>query len=364
MEKNKARRQIKKIYFIDSLSGLMIGGVSWVALLAARGFSTIEIGFAESIFHVASMIFEIPSGALADVFGRKKVMIISSIMTIVSSVLMILSKSFAGVALTMVASALSYNLASGTREAMAYDSLKEAGIEDEYNKFASNDLMIYQIFSSLGTLMIGLALMLGYKKANMVDAILAFVCIIIASTFFEIKTELNQKKSVMGRFKEVAFESIRFIKNNRKARLIIIFNAFTGAISILILFFLQAKLPKLGLNNIWVGPALFIMGLGGVFGAKVIELFSNRRYRNIGIASVIGVIIAFGTIFTGNVWLIVIGGFIGAFFDNFLEVRTDVVLNEMVPSDQRATLMSINSFMFSVIMIVLSPLFGIIFSAI
>lgn len=364
MEKNKARRQIKKIYFIDGLSGLMIGGVSWVALLAARGFSTIEIGFAESIFHVASMIFEIPSGALADVFGRKKVMIISSIMTIVSSVLMILSKSFAGVALTMVASALSYNLASGTREALAYDSLKEAGIEDEYNKFASNDLMIYQIFSSLGTLMIGLALMLGYKKANMVDAILAFVCIIIASTFFEIKTELNQKKSVMGRFQEVAFESIRFIKNNRKARLIIIFNAFTGAISILILFFLQAKLPKLGLNNLWVGPALFIMRLGGVLGAKIIELFSDKRYRNIGIASVIGVAIAFATVFSGNVWLIIIGGFVGAFFDNFLEVRTDVVLNEMVPSDQRATLMSINSFMFSVIMIVLSPLFGIIFSGI
>ena len=211
MDKNKARNQIKKLYLIDSLGGLMIGGASWVALLAARGFSTVEIGFAESIFHIASMIFEIPSGALADVFGRKKIMILSSVMTIISSICMILSKSFAGITVTMIFSALSYNLASGTREALAYDSLKGAGIEEEYNKFASNDLMIYQIFSSTGTLLIGVALMLGYKKANMIDAILALACVLIGTTFFEVKTELNQKKSVIGRFKEVAVESAGFI---------------------------------------------------------------------------------------------------------------------------------------------------------
>ncbi len=132
MDKKKARRQIKKLYLIDSLGGIMIGGVAWVALLMARGFSTVEIGFAESIFHISSMLFEIPSGALADVFGRKKVMMLSSLMTIVASTLMILSKSFSGVAIAMVVSAWSYNLASGTREALAYDSLKAAGLEEEY----------------------------------------------------------------------------------------------------------------------------------------------------------------------------------------------------------------------------------------
>ncbi len=34
----------------------------------------------------------------------------------------------------------------------------------------------------------------------------------------------------------------------------------------------------------------------------------------------------------------------------------------MIPSDQRATLMSVNSFAFSVVMIVLSPVFGVLFS--
>lgn len=52
------------------------------------------------------------------------------------------------------------------------------------------------------------------------------------------------------------------------------------------------------------------------------------------------------------------GGFVGAFADDFLEVRTDVLINEMISSEQRATLISVNSFIFSIVMIVLSTWMG------
>lgn len=362
METKKARKQIRKLYLLDGMGGMMIAGVSWVALLAARGFSTVEIGFAESIFHVASLIFEVPSGALADVFGRKKAMIYSNVVCLISSMLMILSKSFLGVAITMIFSALSYNLASGSREALAYDSLKGAGIEAEYDKFASNDLVIYEISTSLGTLLVGVALMLGYRKAYLIDAVLAVLCVLLANTFYEEKTELQREKGVAERFREVTAESVAFLRENRRARIIILFNAAVGAVATLILFFLQAKLPQLGLPSIWLGPALFGMGLGSAVGAKAIALFSKVRYRMVGMLSLCGVLLAFGSIFTGAVLPILIGGFIGAFSDSFIEVRSDVVLNSMVPSNQRATLMSINSFTFSVVMMVLSPIFGLLFA--
>ncbi len=362
MNEKRARKQITRLYFIDGIGGLMIAGASWVALLAARGFSTVEIGLFESIFHVASMTFEVPSGAVADVFGRKKIMIMASVMAIVASILMIFTNTFAGIAVAMVFSALSYNLASGTREALAYDSLKEAGIEKEYNKFASNDMVIYRLTSSTGTLMAGVALMLGYKKANALDILMATAAILIGTTLIEPKSEIIHHNSVSARFKEVAVESARFIKDNRKARLIIIFNAFIGAVATLIIFFLQAKLPQLGIKTIWLGPALFAVGMGSVIGAKAIEFFPYLRYKYVSFVSIIGIAIAFGSIFTGNIILTMLGAFIGGFADSFIEVRSDVVLNNMIPSSQRATLMSINSFTFSIIMIVLSPIFGYIFS--
>jgi MFS family permease len=362
MEKKTARRQIRKLLSIDAVSGCAIGGAAWVALLAARGFSTVEIGLLESIFHITSMTCEIPSGVIADMFGRRKTMVASRVMVIISSLLMIISRDFFTIAIAIAVNALSYNLSSGTREALAYDSLKEAGLESEYDKFASNDLMIYQIFSSAGTLMAGVALLLGYKRANMVDAVIGVITVLIALTLSEVHTGLQHVTSAKERFKKIIGDSATFIKGNRKARLIIIFNSMIGAVDILILFFLQAKLPAVGLSKLWLGPALFIMGMGAALGAKVTEIIPEKRYHRIGIVSAIGVSIAFATMFTGNCYLMIIGGFIGAFADNFVQVRTDILLNTMIPSDQRATLMSVNSFAFSVVMIVLSPLFGMMFA--
>ncbi len=362
MDKTIAKRQIRNLYLLDGMSSMMIAGASWVALLAARGFSTVEIGFAESVFHIASMIFEIPSGAVADVFGRKKTLVASRIMDIIASILMITSHSFLTILIAMPFLALSYNLASGSREALAYDSLKSAGIENEYDKFASNDMVIYQITSSFATLMAGVALMLGYKRAYLIDILVGVLTVLIALLLKEVVTDVSQKKSVAGRFREVTIESVNFITSNKKARMLIVFNALIGAVSILILFFMQAYLPKMGLKEIYLGPALFIMGLGAVVGAKAVEFVPDKRYKRIALIAVIGILIAVLSVFSGNYYIMIAGGFIGAFADNFLEVRTDVVLNTMIPSDQRATLMSINSFTYSVIMIMLSPIFGLLFS--
>lgn len=62
------KKQIRNFYIISALSSFQIAGASWVALLAARGFSLAEIGVAEGVFHMASLLFEIPSGVLSDVF--------------------------------------------------------------------------------------------------------------------------------------------------------------------------------------------------------------------------------------------------------------------------------------------------------
>ena len=72
MRKFNIKKQISKLYLVTSIGYFQIAGASWVALLAMRGFSLLEIGMLESIFHIVSCLFEIPSGVAADVFGRKK----------------------------------------------------------------------------------------------------------------------------------------------------------------------------------------------------------------------------------------------------------------------------------------------------
>ena len=98
-------------------------------------------------------------------------MVLASLVSFVSGLFMILSNNFWSVAFAIGFSALSYNLESGTREALAYDSLKFAGQEEKYNKFASTEMMLYRITSSTATLCAGFALWLGYRKAYAFDII-------------------------------------------------------------------------------------------------------------------------------------------------------------------------------------------------
>jgi len=384
------KRQINKLYTLTTVSYFRIAGASWVALLALRGFSLLQIGVLESIFHIASSCFEIPSGVVADVFGRKKTLALSKLVSVLSGLAMILSDNFGMVAFAIAFSALSYNLESGTIEALAYDSLKSVRQEKKYNRYASTEMMLYRITSSTATLCAGFALWLGYKKAYAIDIFFGMIALGIVCSLREIsgftgaddklinsqtdeynKKQMSEEKQewmneeetdqkniqnirISERLQNVITESWHFMKNNRKARSIMIVNA----VSTLVLFFLQAKLPLAGLNEALLGPALFVMGLGAALGAKVVGYFPNWKYKKYVILSGIGVLSAFGMTFSGNPYLMVLGGFAGSFADDFLEVRTDILLNDMIPSEQRATLISVNSFTFSLVMIVMSTLMG------
>ncbi len=359
MLKEKVNKQINHLYAITGVGYFKIASASWVALLAMRGFSILEIGILESIFHVVSLVCEIPSGAVADVYGRKKTMIASLVVTLVSSILMIASNSFWTTALAIGTSALSYNLSSGTREALAYDSLKRAGREEEYTHFASTEMMLYRIVNSTATLCAGLALWLGYRKAYSIDIVITLIALYFALTLYEVPAnEHVVQDSIREQFATCIRESLGFLVRNKKARWIILFNAAIGAIATLMLFFLQAKLPLAGLPASLLGPALFIMGLGAALGSKLVGKFSDKRYSAICVVSIIGITLAVISLVIGKPYLMCIGGFVAAFSDDFLEVRTDIVLNNMIPSEQRATLVSVCSWVFSLVMIFLSTFMG------
>ena len=138
------KKQLSKLYSSSVLGNLSLTG-AWVAILSARGYSLVEIGIAETVFHITSLIFEIPSGVLADVFGRKKMLMVSSIMRMIGNIIMILSCDLFMVCLSIAFHALSYNFSSGSGDALAYDSLKLAGMDNRFEKYESNQLIIYRL---------------------------------------------------------------------------------------------------------------------------------------------------------------------------------------------------------------------------
>lgn len=358
----KVKKQIYYLLTVSALSSFQIAGASWVALLAARDFSLVEIGIAESVFHTASLIFEIPSGVISDVFGRKRSIVLSRCMSIASAICMILSQSMWGICAGMVLSAWGYNFASGAREALSYDSLKKVGQEEKYMEFSSLELSIYRIGNASAILCAGLALLIGYKAAYAIDILLGIICLFFTLQLKEVETdELQFEGTLAFRIRKCFRESFRFLTHNFGTIRLMLWNSLLGAVAILTVFFLQAELPAAGVDCAMLGPALFVISLGGAIGARAVVLFKKWRYYSVSVICLLGITAGFVFGISSVPMLMCLGGFLANLCTDLHEVRTDAVLNERFPSSQRATLISVASLCFSVVMIILSPIAGWVF---
>ncbi len=357
----KIKKQLSKLYTSSVLGNLSLTG-AWVAILASRGYSLVEIGIAETVFHITSLIFEIPSGVLADVFGRKKMLIVSTIMRMIGNIIMILSNNLFTVCLSIAFQALSYNFSSGSGDALAYDSLKLANMENRFEKYESNQLIIYRLCSGISTLCAGFALTIGHRLAYSTDLITGVVQICMLASLREICVSDNCEKSVVRKIFSCFKESFAFIKEVRRAFGLMLCNSFVGAVDILLLFFLQAKLPEKNIPEWALGIALLFMEMGGIVGARLILKFPKLDYKLVFAFSTILVLTGLVAEHSSSYLIMALGGFIAAVGDDSLQVRTNALLQDMFPSEQRATLTSLESFSFSVIMIVLSPLAGFVFT--
>lgn len=355
------KKQISRLYSSAIFAQISLSG-AWVAILAARGFSLAQIGFAETVFHIVSILFEIPSGVLADVFGRKKTLLISCVMRIIGNLVMVFSNNFALVCLSIAFQALNYNFSSGSGDALAYDSLKSVGQESHFEKYSSNQVIIYRVCEGLSTLTAGLSLILGYKISYSVSVLFALVQFALTAELVEIRLTPPEDKSVWKKILGCFKESFLFLKNEREAMALMFTNSFVGTLDILLLFFLQAKLPMAGIPKWALGLSLLAMQGGGILGARIILRLKNVRYRVIFALSFLVIVSGIAMEHTDLYLVMTLGGFLSSFADDALQIRTNTILQGMFPSEQRATLISIESFTFSVIMIVLSPLAGLFFT--
>ncbi len=332
----KIKKQIRKLYLSSVTGNLSLTG-AWVAILAARGYSLAQIGLAETVFHITSILLEIPSGVFADLFGRKKMLLVSSILRMAGNIVMIFSCSFSMICLSLAFYAANYNFASGS--------------------------------GGLSTLCAGFALFIGHRAAYGTDVVMCALQILIVLSLYEARINDGVSDAAKGLTQSVRSElmqcflsSLSFLKREKKATALMFCNSFVGAMDILLLFFLQAKLPAAGMPNQALGAALFFMELGGIFGSKIILKWRKPKYRNVFTVTATLVFLGVLAEHSSFCLLMTAGGFLAAFADDMLQVRTNTILQDMFPSEQRATLISMESFTFSVIMVVLSPLAGLLFS--
>ncbi|MGB0371776.1 MAG: MFS transporter [Opitutales bacterium] len=127
------------------------------------GLSTQDFLILNMIWGIGIVILEVPSGALADSIGRRSLMIAGAICMIVEMAIFTFAPAgnvsllFGLLVINRILSGASEALVSGADEALAYDTLKEAGMERTWNGVLAR-LMQIQSLAFTGALLIGSAL--------------------------------------------------------------------------------------------------------------------------------------------------------------------------------------------------------------
>jgi dipeptide/tripeptide permease len=156
--------------------------------MASLGYTQAQLGIVQSLFLMFSYVTPVISGTLADRYGFKKILIISYLAYLPSILLLILTKSFSGIALTMLSIALAAGifkpLISGTVRAVTDKTNKTLGFGIFY--------AMVNVGASFGPIVAGKLRAISWNHAFVAAAIAIGVMLLITIFFYkEPKRELK-----------------------------------------------------------------------------------------------------------------------------------------------------------------------------
>ena len=356
------KKQLACIYTADLFSGLRITDAVWVALLAARGFSLWEIGLAESVFHVVSLLCEVPSGMAADLLGRKKTLVSGGVCMVLQSLLMAFASDLFTICFAMGLNALAMTMFSGTSTALLYDSLKQEGCEAEYIQVSANGSQISMLANAIGSMASILNQFLGYAGFYLLNAAFegasALANMLLAEPIVTESQASREKHQLPEQFRQLVRDSLHVLRTCPMAVKLIASSALISVPSYLTKMFLQQRLVELGWPTELLFLPLLLGGLACVAGTEIGRRVRCRSMRRLYTACAL--LCGVGTLLVGAApaW----GGILGMMLvQGVLEVyllHESQKLNDAIPSDQRATLISVDGMAYSLLMIPASPLVG------
>ena len=354
--KSNLNKNIHLSYLFRFLHSFTIADGIWILFLLKKGLSLGQVGVLEGVFHAASLITEIPSGALADLFGRKRVLILSRVCGMASTLLMLATNAMLPLSASFILNAWSHNLLSGSEEALIYDSFLGLRREGEYFKAAGRLSFIAEASQGtavfLGGLLARISYPLCYLAALGHDALATLVLCFMAEPRLEHKTKCPTLRDHIKM-------SCAAIRSSREVRFVLFHYAVLFAFHTSAFFYSQEFYRSRGFDEL--GISLILLGMGAVSsaGALLSERIGRRLGSRTGRAG--GALMALGLMLMSCriVWTSILGFGMSSLACAALAPYQSEELNRRIPSEQRATIISVSSMCFSAVMIVLFPLIGL-----
>lgn len=328
----------------------------WILFFIQNGLSLLQIGLLESIFHGTSLLCEIPSGMLADRFSYKTNLYLARLSSIGSSILILFGQgNFWIYAIAMMVNAWSYNFDSGTSTAFLFDSAVEAGQKDRYLQISSFLSGVAEVTRTLGTVVAGFFIHGALAWTYYIAIGLSLLSILLIFLMKEPESKSDERNHLtIKRILEV-------VKQEWQDKPVLFYWMLTyqlvGTIMCMFYYYYQQKISDLAS---WQVSLIMLIGSGFNLLAVYLASQIGKKWNS---NQVFPILVAL----TGLTLLLVGLKTPFAYLSVYLltnalyAVYQPIYYNDLqayLPSSVRATMLSINSMMFSLSMIVIFPLTG------
>ena len=352
------RSNIWKLYLIRFLFSLIPAYVIERLFWEQRGMTIQMVVYTEIIFAITVVFFEIPTGIIADKWGRKKLIVSGVILEGFMFLILVYATEFWHFAVAIFLAGLARSSSSGSENAMLYDTLLQVGQEKTFEKHLGGlnvfDLIAIIIASISGSL---LASRYPFELNYWLSIISMIMSMCIALLLIEPEYKSESDESVL--MKDYLKTSIAFFIKHVDVRLILLSGMVIGVAVSFIDEFWQLYLNRLGIPVVYFGlfsAITMVVRLPGNLFAHVVGKWFGNRTILLTVSAIFVALFLWITLIKNISSLVAI--VLICFVSGVIEPITTGYLHHRIDSSMRATIDSFQSLGFNVVLIIAGLGFG------
>ena len=366
-------QSIQSIYLYlilgNTLAASFIWGINTIFLLDA-GLSNFEAFLANAFFTAGMVIFEVPTGIIADTFGRRVSYLLGAFTLAVSTALYLfmwqIHGPFWGWAASSVLLGLGFTFFSGALEAWLVDALHATNFKGSLDGVFAKAQIVGGAAMLTGSVLGGV--IAQFTNLGVPYILRSVILLINFATAFFLMKDLGftpkKTKEPLKEMKKIFTNSIDHGFKNPPVRWVMLAAPFTVGVSFYIFYALQPFLLQLYGDEKAYTIAGLIAALvavaqiaGGLMAPKLRKLFSKRTSALLVGTFLTGLILILVSAIA-NFWIALVLIFLWGLIFAALSPIRQAYLNGIIPSKQRATVLSFDALMGSSGGIVTQPILG------
>lgn len=329
---------IQNIFFLES-------GIDYKQLSIVLG-----------VWSVSIVLLEIPSGILADKFGRKVVVITGKLAFLAGLLCFFLFQNFTGFVIGMLFWGIHDAFLSGALEALIYDDLKEKQQQNYFQKVLSLATSSREIGLGVGVLIAGFV-----ADANMVLVMFSSVVSATIAVYFALLLPRASSSQASSEQELLAFDVLKLVKKiatHTHLRTIAIFSLTTVIAYTLVSEFALITLKELGLSFTIIGIFAFFEMLSFLIGVQYAEKkpVTVLVYQKLTFAMLGGILL----MITHSLSIVVIALLFMRIIHAYGEIAVNTDWQHGIESKYRATTTSILSFAKNIWYVPVAYSFGVL----